>query len=196
MINCRKDAEWLTGFSAILIIPILALVSGCAKGEKLTPYPFKNGDYFVYEYRPELADVKISHIFRIESLDEGFVVRRIQTAESPAGERAETRIIHSEKVYDQYGRLLKLADGRSGGRCRGNFCFLWLKPDKRKVGAKIRLSEAAVTLVVNESLTRDNREVLVIHHGNSRYYYHKSTGLLVETKAFGKLIDTNRKDLL
>jgi hypothetical protein len=54
----------------------------------------------------------------------------------------------------------------------------------------------AVTLVVNESLTRDDREVLVIHHKSSSYYYDKSTGLLVETKAFGKLTDTNRKDLL
>jgi hypothetical protein len=136
MTNRRKDAECLKLLSAILIIPILALISGCGKREQLTPYPFKNGDYFVYEYWPEVADVKISRTFRVESLDEGFVVRRIQTAETPAGEKAETRLIHSEKVYDQYGRLLKLADGRSGGRCQGNFCFLWIEPDKRKVGVR------------------------------------------------------------
>ncbi len=193
--NRRKNSESLKALG-VLVAATMMLLTGCGKREELTPYPFEDGDYFIYQRRPELTDVTISYIFRVESMGDGFVVRRFQVAETPAGEKAETRLEHSEKVYDRYGRLLRLADGRSGGRCRGNFCFLWLTPAKRKVGAEIKLSEAAATLTVSESLTRDYREVLVIKYGNSIYYYDKSTGLLVERKAIGRLADTNRKDLL
>lgn len=194
MKNRRKNSEYLKALWTMLVIAMLMLLTGC--GEELVPYPFKDGDYFIYQRRPELTDVTMSYIFRVESLDDGFVVRRFQAAETPSGEKAETRLEHSEKVYDRYGRLLRLADGRSGGRCQGNFCFLWLPPSKREVGAEVKLSEAAATLTVTESLTRDYREVLVIQYGNSVYYYDKLTGLLVERKALGKLVDTNRKDLL
>jgi hypothetical protein len=114
----------------------------------------------------------------------------------PNGESAETQLTSSEKVYDKYGRLQKLADGRNAGRCKGHFCFLWLPPDARTIGSEVKLSEHAKPLTISEKVTRNNREVLVVKFMNSTYYYDSATGLLVERSAFGPLTNTNRSDLL
>ena len=196
MFYSRKYSQVTRIVLYLLFIPVVILITGCSERTNLTPYPFKDGDYFVYQKPDKHKPFEMSYVFRVESKGDGFVVRRLQVAKSPSGETHETQIKNSEKIYDQYGRLQKLADGRSGGNCRGNFCFLWLRPEKRKVGAEIKLSEIARTQKVSRSVTRNNRELLVVEFGNSKYYYDKTTGLLKEREYFGNLIDTNRKDLL
>ncbi len=196
---CKKvrHPRFYSSCAASLLVALLVIVSGCGEqGAGLTPYPFKDGDYLVYEKKQENTPATITRTFRVESSGSGFIVRRLQAVSLPNGERAETRLTSSEKVYDKYGRLQKLADGRSGGRCRGNFCFLWLPPDKRSVGSELPFSEIATPVSVSESVTRGNRTVLVIHDRNTILYYDAMTGLLVDHSFFGPLTDTNRKDLL
>jgi len=172
------------------------LTGGCAGGGSEAEYPFKDGDYFIFEKKPPQSGITIFYEFRIESTGSGFTVRRFQEAEAPSGEKSRTEITHSEKVYDRYGRLLRLADGRAAGRCRGNYCFLWIKPGTRSAGSKIKISEIAVPLTVEQPLMLDGRRVLPIYYGNSKYYYDAETGLLVDRGTLGKLTDTNRRDLL
>lgn len=181
--------------SGMIFISILLFLSGCSQ-ENLTPYPFKEGDYFIYQDTDPDYGVTTTREFRIEKDGSGFIVRRFQTARNSMGGESTARIKNSEKIYDKYGRLQKLADGRGAGNCKDNFCFLWLRPEKRRFGIDIKVSEIAKPVPVKESTMRDNREVLVVAFHNSIYYYDRKTGLLVERKAYGKLIDTNRNDLL
>ena len=195
IIRGRSIRIFLVGFcyTVLMFIP-----TGCERqgGVNLTSYPFKSGDFFQYQKPQAMTNAMITRTFRIESSGSGFVVRRFQKISLPNGESTETQLKNSEKVYDKYGRLQKLADGRGGGRCQGNFCFLWLPPDNRSIGSEVRISENAMTLTVKEAVTRGNRNVLVIRYGNATLYYDAGTGLLVERSTYGPLTGTNRKDLL
>lgn len=181
----------------LLLAPVPGLLltfglAGCGGGNGFGLSPLQEGDTFVYEATH--SGTRISHVFSVEAATGGFVVRRSQVAVALNGDRAETRILHSEKVYDRHGRLSRLADGRRGGRCVGHLCFLWLPPEYRVDGARLRLSEAADELVAVAE-TRNGRPVLVVHHGQGAFYYDPDGGLLLGHTAYGALRRTNRVDL-
>ena len=166
---------------------ILALA--CSGSSARHPYPFRSGDRMVYAWQ-DPSGVRIVRIFIVEAEGDGFVVRRRQRVEAPNGEFAEKALSLSEKVYDKFGRLLRLADGRSGSRSKGHYCFLWLNPDMRKSGVRVPIAEAAEPSRPLVEETRDGRFCLILRIGNGEWIYDQQTGYLTDGKGLGRLLES------
>ena len=173
-----------------LAVLLLALaLTGCSGGE--VPSPLADGDTFEYRGRSSQTGVVSHHRYQVEKKGSGFIVRRYHALETPGGKTPETHLANVENVCDKYGRVKKRASGKSAGHCKGNYCFLWLPPSKRQVGATVKLSEDAREASVAEEMRRDRRDVLKVTVGSRTFYYDKISGYLVEDDQ-GKLVRTSK----
>ena len=176
----------ITGPILVLISLILTLPSGCGRSGEI-PYPFEDGDTFIYRAPTIQGGLTKQARYVVEKNGDGFVVRHFVALQSPDGRGAESQITNVEMAYDRYGRVQKLANGKSAGKCKGNYCVLWIKPELRHVGATFALSEDAREVVVIEEVRRGQRDLLLATVGSRQYYYDKSNGYLIEQTDFGTL---------
>lgn len=182
----------LPGLLLLLAALCLALAfTGCGGADKV-PYPFEDGDTFEYRGHSPQSGV-VSHLrYVVEKDGSGFILRRYHSLESAVDRSGEAHLANVENICDRYGRVKKRASGKSAGSCKGNYCFLWLPPSKRQVGATVGLSEDARDATVVQEMRRDQRDVLKVTVGSRTFYYDRISGYLVEDENSCKLVRSSK----
>jgi len=190
----------LTGTALMFaVLGVILLATSCGK-EKLTPYPFSDGDYL--EYINEREDKNYPYGLRsfdryevsvMENSD--FKVKVFSITKSSSVVQGKREVPQFERTYDSFGRLIELADGKDPGKNKGRFSRLWLPPEKREQGKEVLLENyfKKKGVVQGRERWRDH-DAWVMKISNTSYYYHEETGFLLGTDdGFSRkiLVNTN-----
>jgi len=188
--------------NSIIWVHVLWMILWAAScgGEKLTPYPFSDGDYL--EYITERADknypygLRSFNRYKISAAENGnFKVKVISITKSSSVIQDQREVPQFERTYDSFGRLVELAEGKDPGKNKGRFSRLWLPPERRESGKEFPLENYFKKEAVNQGKERwENHDVWVLKISNTSYYYDAETGFLLGTDdGFSRkvLVDTN-----